>query len=129
MNRKSMKRIKKKTKPKIRSGTKVEYEATQPERFYGKSKRIVYKKMAARFNVTEQEIKNKMDGYLNAVVQNGGTDHGLDAWYNCDSCGFDKISVCLFGNCCGGSADIGGGGSWEISCARKLGKPKDSMIN
>ena len=128
-----MRKYNPKHKPKIRRGeTPIVKKANQiignviPITFNANNKKSLYKKMASKFGKSESQIRTRFESYLTAVEQNGGTDYGLDGFFDCNSCGFDKISVCIFGNCCGGS--VGGGGSWEISCTRKIGKPKSDML-
>ena len=119
MARKSMKRLNKKTTPRIRSKQKINYEEEQPINFHASSRRILYKKIAGGFNVTEKEIKNKMDGYLNAIINE---DPNIDNWWNGDNCGFTS-GLCLWDNCCNGSASANG--NWSINCKRRI--PNDAF--
>jgi len=130
MPSKSIKKIKKVNKPRVRKAQSFikprdKQTKTYPK-IYATSRRMLYKKLSILLKQPEVNIKAKMDKYLTAVNSGNYSEHQLNEWWNCNSCGYDKVSVCLFGSCCGGSAD--GHGNWEVSCNRKLGKPKEDMI-
>ena len=77
--------------------------------------------MATSFDVDEMTIRNKVEPYLQDIMSVGGDSSNVPmAWWNCSRCGSGG-GLCLFGNCCNGSA---GGGEWEIDCTRPIGKPK-----
>ena len=77
--------------------------------------------MATSFDVDEMTIRNKVEPYLQDIMSVGGDSSNVPMeWWNCSRCGSGG-GLCLFGNCCNGSA---GGGEWEIDCTRPIGKPK-----
>ena len=78
----------------------------------GFTKQEVATKLASKLGVSRQDIDGKLNPYLDSLT-NG--DHQTEDWWNCQSCGFENVGLCISDNCCTGSAGEGG---ITIKCKR-----------
>jgi len=99
-------------RPKIRNNNNNSSIRTTSFNVNGATTNEVVTKVARKMNVTPSSIRKNLTDYLHAI--NNG-EHEIEEWYNCSSCGFGSIGLCLSGNCCTGSA---GGGGFNIKCKR-----------